>query len=286
MSNSELDALLNSGRDILPENMAMMQMSKNADTDNFSTEVVEPTDPFNTHDIASSVAAQMTMKSQHLNLAATAPGVAMDQIMAYKNELAPLAEQLAKLKLPDTRVNVHNDAGGRPLKIEIPYDVKQYANDLNQAQYNRFMLVLLGQERMIQVRAASTKANQGTTPALWLNQQICVESKKPRVFTLSQDLPDSVRNESRLNLTQEQQEDVPRIIRACVGPTLFDDLGHIARANQIGLYTLFVLLVDLVLAGYKQASKVQTALSIWDDVTPPDEQRDHPTTAAEAVKIS
>lgn len=286
MSNPDLTALLQA-QEVLPENSAMQQLAATqGEVENFSQEVVEPTDYFNTHDIASSAAAMMTIKSQHLNLAATAPGVAMDQIVAYKTELKPLADQLAKLKLPDTRVNVHNDMGGRPLKIEIPYEVKQYANDLNQAQYNRFLRVLLGQDRMIEVRKASTKANQGTTPALWLNQQICVESKKPKVFTLAQDLPESVRNESRLELAPEQQQEVSKIINACVGSLLFEDLVHIAKANQMGLYTLFVLLVDMVLSNFKTASKVTTALSIWEDVTPPDETRDHNMTAEEAVRHS
>lgn len=248
-------------KEILPENQAgLAKAARSADIPNLSTQVVEETPPFNSEAHAAAFLAQAGMQSEHLNLTAAAlPGGGAESITRMRNELAPLATELRGLRLPDTRVNIEG------IKMEVPFELKQYANDLDQEKYNKIMFALLGKERMADFRKHTTRANQNTTPALWLNQAICVETKKPYVFLISRNLAEALKEKGLDNVSAETDATASNYLQIALGSTLWGSIANIANVNQMPLYTVFVAIVDEILHSRNITAAPVTASSLWDE---------------------
>lgn len=241
-----------------------------------STDQVVETNPFPTADYASAMQAAAASESEHLNMLAPISG--MDPILRVKDELAGVASQLRTVRLPDTKVSIHQE------RIEIPHAVKQYANELDQAQYIKFMMILLGKEKLYQVLRHSRKANQNTTPALWFNQQIVVETKKRSVYTLNQHVPEDLHDP----LGPQHERIVVEALDFCLGKELLGALMHVAEANRLNLYVVLIMITDTIFSASEAASVAVTQASIWDGVIEEfeSEQSKPDNTAVEALRNS
>jgi hypothetical protein len=248
--------------DVLPENRAAAnQASTNtADIVNVSTAPVETTPVFDTEALSAGLMAR-SANAEHLNL--TTVVTRRDALDHVRNALAPNMEQLRHVQLPDTKVNIDN------IKIEIPYEVKRYANALDQTQYAQILHALLGTERMDLLRSHTTRANQVHTPALWMNQQIVVETKKPYVWTLQRNIPEKIKEERILEVSKENAEKASSYLKLALGGELWQALYLIADTNQLPIYVVFVLLCDVVLDAHLVASVPNVPQNIWDGVTTP-----------------
>lgn len=239
---------------VMPENQAAQsKAARESDIPNVSTTQVVPTAPFDSraYEMANQAKAGF---ATHLDMVSQ---VAQPHHLAsLRDQFRQTAEQLKAVHLPDTSVNLQ-DVG----EVKIPSDLKMYAIDLNQLQYNQIISVFLGPERMEQLKMATAKANQLTTPALFLNQMIAVECKKPYVFLISRDQPERA-NERPLSSEHEQKANDYLLL--ALGPILYAWLAHIAEVNQnMPIYTLFVVLCDVILAQHNRANVAITPQDIW-----------------------
>ncbi len=248
--------------DVLPENRAVSantsESNQKANTEWTSTVAVENTPEFDTGRLDSALRARSAM-AEHLNLASVVAG--REPLENIRNVLAPSTEQLKHVTLPDTRVNIGD------LKIEIPYEVKRYANDMDQRQYAEILYALLGGERMGQLKDHACRANQVHTPALWFNQQLVVETKKPYVYLLSRNIPQKIKDEKILEVNKDDAEKASAYLKLALGPDLWKTLYLIADTNQLPMYVVFVLISDVVLEAQLVASVPKTPQNIWDGVT-------------------
>lgn len=247
-----------SGKDLMPETAAAMTSKANAtaNTPNLSTQVVEETPRFDSSAFRDAWQSQAGLEAEHLNLAGMVAPNGMASLNQIRMDLQPVANQLAAVRIPDTRVNI----GG--IKMEIPFAIKQYANDLDQSAYTKVLKFLVGKERLLSVRNHSARANQLNTPALWLNQAIAVETKKPYVFLLRQQLADTLSTVPKI--AEESNRKAEELMIAALGGGLFQPIAHIANANQLTPYTVFILLVDQILSDREATSVPVASSAIWD----------------------
>lgn len=263
MTKGKLDLnKLNELDGVMPENkQAMSKAATQKMPSNVSSDGVEETTPSDTSLMADYTLADTVLASEHLSLiGAYSPG-AKQAINQLRQDLAGVADQVQTLRLPDTRVNIAHQ------KVEIPYEIKRYAHDLDQEQYLKVLHVLCGAERIDQLKKHSMKANQLTTPALWLNQQLVVETKMPYAFTLSREVEKRLPDAQFRSIPTDTQEAANKALVYILGEDLFRGLAHISNVNQLPIYLIFVMLVDEVLAKHVTAFFPVTAASIWEKVT-------------------
>jgi hypothetical protein len=264
-------------KDVTPENRAAMaEAATMKEVANVSTEQVLKTPDFDSEKYKTEMQAQAGM-AEHLNFVASVPNIGSDPVAQIRRDLGAVANQLSRVRLPDTRVAIAGQ------EITIPYEVKAYANEVDQAKYTRYLGSLLGVERMDLFKAFSTKANMATKPALWLNQMICVETKKPYVFMINQELPKILGDEQLIVVDKEDADKAEEYLRILLGHNLFTGIKQVADVNKLQSYAVFVLLVDVILETHKLYATPETSLSIWDGVTTPNEEDVRPLmTAAQA----
>jgi hypothetical protein len=244
-------------RNVLPENLAVQTNAvKQSDIQNYSTVPVENTPPFNSHEYSDAARAKSGL-AEHINL--TTQVVKQQDLAELKDQFTSHAQQLRGVKLPDIRVNVGN------IKMELAQEVNQYANDMNQGRYMQIIKALLGSERVASLKKHTLRANQNDQPALWLNQQLHVETKKPYVYTVSRDVSESVKEEGYLALDKDVAEQAKQYLQHALGPHLFGAIQQIANVNTLPEYTIFVILVDAIIQDHTRLAVPVTADNIWDD---------------------
>lgn len=244
-------------KDVLPENQAIQaKAAKLGNIPNISTQRLEETPAFDSHAFEGAFQAQAGVQSEHLDLAAAHVRGGVQELSQIRQDLQGVAGQLSGLRLPDTRVNIDG------IKMDCPHELKQFACDIDQDGYQKVMFALLGKERMLQFRNHATKSNQNNTPALWLNQAVWFETKKPYVFVISRNLQDQI---TKLDVDQETAQKAANYLQQALGTTLFNALAQIANVNQLSAYVVFVLIVDEVLTSRNAAAAPATPSSLWDD---------------------
>jgi hypothetical protein len=257
MSNRGIERL----KTILPANQkAMAKAQKAGDIPNISTEMVAETPAFNSHQLEGSFRDQAGMNAEHLNLAAAHVQQGAQELRAFRSDLEQSTSQLKTLRLPDTKVNIEG------LKIEIPFEMKQYAIDIDQEKYMKIMFALLGDDRILQFHRHATKSNQNNTPALWLNQAVYVETCKPYVYNISKNVEQltSGQDTGWMQIDEAKAQLASDYLEMALGPTLRSRLNQIAQANDMPLFVVFVILVDEVLKSRGDTAIPVTATSLWE----------------------
>ncbi len=243
---------------VMPATMkAIGKAARQGDIPNISTQPVIETKPFNSHQFEGNFRDQAGLTAEHLNLAAAHISGANQELRQLRSEFAEQASQLARLELPDTQVMVDGH------KIEVPFHVKQYAIDLDQEKYMRIMWGLLGAERILDFQKHATKSNQNNTPALWLNQAIQIEVKKPYVYQIRQNVGQKIKDEGMDNITPELAQTASNYLHMALGSTLHGQLTHIASTQDLSILTVFVIIVDEILRSRGVQSVPVVASSLW-----------------------
>lgn len=247
--------------DIDPKNLAMQRSATShaaakKPLEYVSTQKVIENQPFDTEKIAPAYQAQAGME-EHVNFIASAVGA--DKLRNLRSELQPVAEQLNSFSLPDVAVNIDNQ------KIEIPYEVRQYANDVDPELYLEIIAALGGKQRGRSLKGFMLKANQVHTPGLWLNQKVWIETKKPYVYLLGREEESQQQLvKERLNeVSEEQKQKAEHYLSAAMGPALFTALKQIAEVTKLPTFAVFVLIVDNVIRQQTVVHTPTTANDAW-----------------------
>ena len=243
---------------VMPATMkAIGKAAKQGDIPNVSTQPVLETAPFDSSKYEGQFRDQAGLNAEHLNLAASRVNHGQQELKQLRSELSEQTRELARLDLPDTQIMVDGQ------KIEVPFHVKQYAIDLDQEHYMRIMWGLLGAERIVDFQKHSTKSNQNTTPALWLNQAIAIEVKKPYVYQIRQNVGQKIKDEGLDDITPEIAQQASSYLQMALGSTLHGQLAHIAQTQDLSILTVFVIIVDVILAARTAQNVPVVASSLW-----------------------
>lgn len=224
----------------------------------FSAAVVAKNEVFNSQSLDMANQAQSAVKAKHLDLIGAAYDGQGERVAATRGMYSEFATPLHAMRLPNTRVNVANR------EIEIPSDIKQYADELPQAVYQRIMSILLGPDRMDVLYDLTVKANQSSRPALWLNQHLAIEIRQQYVFLLHAEFPEHLEH-LQAAMTPQLVELASQQARDVLGPTLFGEFDHAAKSNKTNVYAVLTALVDRIIQNYESVSKPITTMSIWDE---------------------
>jgi hypothetical protein len=260
---------------VMPENLAALRQSRGrTNIVNVSTTKVEKNVDFDTGNYEAQCAA-LAGQAEHLKLLHRIQGAA-EPLMQLTRQFETEAAPLASLHLPDTHVNI----GGQ--KLEASSDIKQYANDIDQGIYTDFVHKMVGTACMDELLKHCTKANMMSTPALWLNQQLDLESQKTYVHTIARHSPQAIQQfNERLDADARHKTD--EMLKAVLGNLLFGKIQNLAYAQQTAPYAIFVLLTHRVLGDLIKANRPVTAVSIWDNVTSKKAEPFRPTVTAQYV---
>lgn len=264
---------------ILPENAAALRnFSSITNIRNFSTQICEQTQPFDTQAIEGQVRARAATE-EHLKLVSMAHGSNVEALANMTREFENIASSLASLRLPDTKVNVDGQ------KMEGGYGVKQYAAELDQDHFLMIVHKLLGTVRMDRLLAHCAKANMVHTAALWLNQALDYETQKNYVYTIAQMEPLSI---SKLEqaLDADTKHKTSMVLKQILGPELYGKLQRCSDSQQTSVYVMYVVLIDKIFNDLGGKYALKTVGTIWDKVTSPKHVEHRPeVTAAYAERM-
>ena len=247
---------------VLPENQAVRANNHKTSiqqTTYVSTERAEESPIFKTQEMEQVFQAQAAT-AEHLNFMAPVFQQGMNPISALRNEMRALTSQYENIKLPDTRVSIGNR------KIEIPYTIKAFADNLDQDAYTRLMAGLLGKKRMRSVRKFAQKSNQHHTPALWLNQAIFIETTKPYVFMLGRDDKSEriIEEEGLRNAKADLAEKAKSYLISALGHELYEHIEIIAKATQLMPWAVLILITEAIVQDREDRNKPVTIANMWE----------------------
>ncbi len=252
---------------VMPANMkGLGKSAKQGDIPNISTQPVLETKPFDSHKYESNFRDQAGLGAEHLNLAAATVNHGAQELKQLRSELSEQTRELSRLELPDTQIMVDGQ------KIEVPFHVKQYACDIDQERYMRIMWGLLGATRIVDFQKHATKSNQNNTPALWLNQAIAIEVKKPYVYQIRQNVGQQIKDEGLDNIAPEVAQTASNYLDMALGSHLRGQLAHIAQTQDLSILTVFVLIVDEILKSRNVTNVPLVASSLWANPFGEDEE--------------
>jgi hypothetical protein len=246
---------------ISPENKEALALSLGSHISNVSSECIEENKPFDTgaYDLNYQALALM---EPHLLLV---PGMGMVQ-----KEFKPLVDALAKVEMPDTKVKIRGQV------ITIPWRVKQGASELRQDAYTKAIHALLSgvfycppeaggppeaTKRMFALQGIIAKANMLASPALWLNQEIWIETQRRDVARLIE------RAKEISDRGDGDTEQTTSWLRGACGRTLFVELEDLATSHKVATKALFVTIIEAIIQQKTEASKPIPAASIWEGAT-------------------
>jgi len=247
---------------VLPENIQVSATSARqslAGISNVSTVEVVPNKPFDAGAYESGYQASAAANSEHLNLT-TQIATLREPLAQLKHQFSESATILKQIQHQDTRVNIVRDK--RIFKIDIPGDLKAYANDLNQPEYLQVMITFLDRDRVRRLKDCVIRSGQIDRPALWLNQQIFMETKMPYAFTLDREITPEIKDE--LAVHQANEAKAKPYFEWAFGPDLYAGLSHISDVTKLNMYTVFVMLVDKVLGLHVELQKVSPIVTLWE----------------------
>jgi hypothetical protein len=193
--------------------------------------------------------------SQHLNLATSQ--MRNDPTLQIRQELEPFVEMLKNIRLPDTRVNLGTQ------KIDMPWDITDYANKISQPNAVSLLYTLLGKESSQAIYKYSRLAGQEYKPTLWLVHKLYVESKQKYVHTIrhSDELKSLV---SEVDLTK--LELMSEAVKEILGGVMYSELDTIARGNDMSPFVIFVILLHNILQAEEKKRVPMKITSTWDSL--------------------
>jgi hypothetical protein len=254
--------------EVLPENLQAAAASSRQTTQipYISTVEVAKNPVWDASQYEGAYMANAAAQSEHLNFAAQISTL-REPLNVLKHDFANTALQLKDVKHLDTRVNIVRDK--RVHKIDISGELKAYANRLDQPTYLQILLTFLNQERMIKLHNFIVKGGQIDTPALWLNQQLSIETKMPYVNTLNREIaPGLVKEcEEKIAKIEEKQAGLcDQAFRHCFGPELYEALALVADVTKLHIYIVVVMLVDKIIELHEVTSQPSATTNLWQSV--------------------
>lgn len=181
-----------------------------------------------------------------------------DNAAIIRSELQPFLDPLRDLQYSDTTVIVKN------MKIDKPGILNKYANMVDQNQATSILSSVCGRHNAVRIFLQARLAGQADKPTLWLVQLLYIESKMPYVYTLrhNQDLirllPKDIEPEKHGLYSQAVQE--------LFGPVMYVELDNIARSNELSVYSVFMIMLELILAEQEEKRKPQRISTVWDSL--------------------
>lgn len=238
--------------------VAQSTAAQQGDSPFYSSSQVAKNTVFDSQAFDMATQANSVVKATHLDLVGAMGNGQGERVAATRGFYAEFGSQLHNVRLPNTRVNVANR------EIEIPSEIKQYADGIPQASYQKVMEILLGPDRMEKLYDYTVKANQSTRPALWLNQHLAIELRQQYVFRMHVEFPEHL--SLMEGMTPELVQLATAQIRDATGPDLFAEIENAAKSNSTNAYAILTALVDRIIQCYEALSVPVTTMSIWDKV--------------------
>jgi hypothetical protein len=212
---------------------------------------VEPNKVVDSEQYAGAYAAKSAL-AQHITLAGKAVGT--EKIMQIRSEFEPILNQLRSIRLPDSRVNI------KGTKLEIPFDIRNYANHVSQRDSVTVLNTLVGKEKLTQLFKYSRLSGQHDKPMLWLADKLFIETKMPYVYTISREMTEEQIAAQQSNNYKMFHE----ALEAMLGRDLFGEISRIGDINKLPAYSIFIVLFNQILdyeATLRQPMKIS---STWD----------------------
>jgi hypothetical protein len=255
--------------EILPENIqAQATYAKQtfANTPNISLAPVEKNQEFDAGQFDTAYKASAAAHAEHLNFAGQIANL-REPLLQLKQSFNQTATQLNEIRHLDTRVNVVRNQ--QVFKMDIPGDMKAYANNLDQVTYLQILLTFLAEKRLGKLREYIIRGGQIDHPALWLNQQLYIETKMPYAYTLDREITAEQKKECTdtvAKIEQKQPGLCAQAFRHCFGEELYTALTHIADVNKMHIYLVFVLLIDKIIGLHEELSAPAPSVNLWQSV--------------------
>jgi len=254
--------------EVLPENLQAAALSARQTTQipYVSTVEVAKNPVWDASQYDGAYRAAAAAQAEHLNFAAQISTL-REPLNILKHDFANTALQLKEVRHLDTRVNIVRDK--RVFKLDISGELKAYANSLDQPTYLQIMLTFLGQERITKLHNYVVKSGQIDTPALWLNQQLIIETKMPYANTLDREIkPELVKEcEEKIAKIEERQSGLcEQAFRHCFGPELYEAIALIADVAKLHIYIVFVMLVDKIIELHQVINQPSATVNLWQSV--------------------
>ena len=184
-------------------------------------------------------------------------------LMEHQQAFSPYVQKLKDIRLPDIKVALKNK------KIEVPWDVIDYANKVPQEAAVSLLKDVMGKEALEQLYKFSRLSGQEEKPTLWLVQKLYIEieANAQHVNTLHQD-PST--KEAMDSIPQQQHELASEAVRQIFGTYFFDQsLTPVAKVNQTSPYAVFVLVFHEIMRHEEKVRASKAVTTLWDNVLKP-----------------
>lgn len=257
--------------EILPENLQMAAASAKQTTviPYISTATVETNPIFDASQHDSAYKAAAAAQSEHLNFAGQIAQL-REPLGQLKHDFGETARQLQEIKHQDTRVNIVRNK--QIFKMDIPGDLKAYANNLDQTIYLQILLTFLGEERLSKLRNYIIKSGQIDKPALWFNQQLFIEAKMPYAYTMDREINPELAKEctEKVNKIEEKQVGLcNQAFQHCFGTELYTALSQIADVAKLHIYIVFIMMTDKIIELHTALNQPAPSVNLWQSVLGP-----------------
>jgi hypothetical protein len=254
---------------VLPENLAAQSTAAQQTISKIpytSTTDVATNQVFDAAQYDSAYKAAAAAQSEHLNFAGRIAQL-REPLSQLKHDFSETATQLREIKHIDTRVNIVRDKA--VYKIDIPGELKAYANGLDQTTYLQIMLTFLGEKRLGEIREYVIRGGQIDKPALWLNQQLYVETKMPYAYTIDREItPELVKEcQAKIAKIEEKQEGLcQQAFRHAFGEELYTAVNQIANVAKLHIYIVVVMLADKIIELHTALAAPPASVNLWQSV--------------------
>jgi hypothetical protein len=254
--------------DVLPENIQAQSSSakQNPNTPYISTTEVAKNPVFDAGQYDTAYKAAAAATAEHLNFTANIANL-REPLQVLKHDFAETSTQLNEIRHLDTRVNIVRDK--QIFKMDIPGDLKAYANNLKQDTYLQIMLTFLGESRLNKLRNYVIKGGQVDHPALWLNQQLFMETKMPYAYTIDREItPEQKKTctEAIEKIETKQAGLCEQAFQFCFGQELYGAMQQISNVSKLHIYIVFVMLIDKILGLHQELAAPPVSVSLWQSV--------------------
>ncbi len=181
-------------------------------------------------------------------------------LMEHQQAFQPYVQKLRDIRLPDIKVALKHK------KIEIPWDIFDYANKVPQEAALGLLKDIMGQEAIEQLYKYSRLSGQEDKPTLWLVQKLYVEleANSQHVNTLRQDPTTKATMDS---IPQTQHELASEAVKQIFGGYFYDQtIVPVARINETSAYAIFVLVFHEIMRNEEKIRTTKAVTTLWDNV--------------------
>jgi hypothetical protein len=254
--------------EVLPENLAVQSSSAKQTTviPYISTAEVAKNAIFDASQYDAAYKASAAAQSEHLNFAGQIAQL-REPLSQLKHDFSETATQLREVKHQDTRVNIVRNK--QLFKMDIPGELKAYANNLDQQTYLQILMTFLGDARLTKLHNYVVKSGQIDKPALWLNQQLFIETKMPYAYTLDREITPEILKEctEKIAKIEERQAGLcHQAFQHCFGTELYTAVAQIADVAKLHIYIVFVMLIDKIIELHEELNLPQASVNLWQSV--------------------